>query len=251
MRDVKLLFAGSIATQSPWVITNGRHSYHELVAVMEGRMELSINGDILNASPGDVFFYRAGVKHDERSVPGSFLRTCFVGFNAAGLSGDLPVMIRDSSGRIRQLLRWIYDERSRNEENSTVSHPFLAALVAEYERLSLADEPPLVRDVRSYVLRHMAEQFSVDDLAAHAGMSKYHFIRSYKLAAGCTPMSDVRRMKIQSARNLLLTTGMPVKQIAENCGLGSPQHFSSLFKLAMGKTPGAMRRSESTSGRSA
>lgn len=242
MVNPKLLYSGVVATGLPWRAPAHRHDHHELVVIAEGHIHLAIDGEQLLAGPGEALFYRSGRVHDERSAAGEPLRTYFVGFVAQGLSAGIPVRVADRAGRLRQLARWLYEERGgERPEIREAGRIFLQALLAELARLATDTEAPLLREVRAYVSRHLAEPFGVAALAAHVGMSKYHFIRVYRAAAGCTPMAAVRVLRVEAARDLILTTDLPLKQVAEHCGLGNPQHFARVFRAQVGQAPGTLR----------
>jgi transcriptional regulator GlxA family with amidase domain len=59
---------------------------------------------------------------------------------------------------------------------------------------------------------------------------------------GLTPMEDLRQLRLEAARDLLLTTDLPLKAIAPRTGLGDEYHLSRLFRRAFGIAPGALRR---------
>ena len=55
-------------------------------------------------------------------------------------------------------------------------------------------------------------------------------------------MADVRAERLDWARDWLLTTTLPLKEIARRTGLGSAQAFSRVFSARHGQPPGAFRR---------
>jgi transcriptional regulator GlxA family with amidase domain len=73
-------------------------------------------------------------------------------------------------------------------------------------------------------------------------MSKFHFSRRYRQLTGLTPMEDLRQLRLEAARDLLLTTDLPLKAIAPRTGLGDEYHLSRLFRRAFGIAPGELRR---------
>jgi AraC-like DNA-binding protein/mannose-6-phosphate isomerase-like protein (cupin superfamily) len=247
MQNQKLLYAGTVATRTPWYMAGHCHDYHEMIVLVEGELNLIIDGEKIMATAGDALFYPAGSRHAESSCPDAPFRTYFIGFTDPAMAdAGLPVRVVDRAGRMRQLAHWIYDEQAsrqpdKMEKDAAADNAFLAALIAEFRRLTRDDTPPLVRDIRAYISRHLAGPITVDDLAAQAGMSKFHFIRTYRKCAGCTPMAAVRRLRAEAARNLALNTDLPLKQIAEHCGLSNPQHLSRIFREHFGAPPGTSR----------
>ena len=45
----------------------------------------------------------------------------------------------------------------------------------------------MAEEIIAYINEHFAEKFSVEELAAQAGLSQYHFIRVFKKETGFTP----------------------------------------------------------------
>jgi transcriptional regulator GlxA family with amidase domain len=82
----------------------------------------------------------------------------------------------------------------------------------------------------------------LDDLARKAGMSKYHFVRLYKKLSGRTPMNDVRMIRVEAARDLIITTDLPLKTIATRVGLGNEYYLCRVFRQAFKVPPGYFRK---------
>jgi len=59
-------------------------------------------------------------------------------------------------------------------------------------------------------------------------------LREYERLCGLTPMADVRRIRLQQARNYILTSNDPLKVIATRVGLVSENHLSRLLKETFG-----------------
>ncbi|MGI5204956.1 helix-turn-helix domain-containing protein [Spirillospora sp. CA-108201] len=86
------------------------------------------------------------------------------------------------------------------------------------------------------------EPLTVAALARRAGVTTRTLIRRFHAATGTTPMAWLRGIRIDRARELLETTSLPVDQIAERSGLGSPANLRHHFTRAVGVPPSAYRR---------
>lgn len=82
---------------------------------------------------------------------------------------------------------------------------------------------------------------SLEELAGIAGMSTFHFARSFKAATGEAPHRFIVRRRIERAKILLRTTTLPVAEIAFRVGWDNVSHFTQAFKSVTGLTPGAFR----------
>ncbi len=78
---------------------------------------------------------------------------------------------------------------------------------------------------------------SVNELAAIAGFSQYHFIRTFQKTVGMTPYAYASQLKVIRARNLLLK-GSSIADTAYESGFSDQSHMTREFKKIFGVTPG-------------
>ena len=103
-------------------------------------------------------------------------------------------------------------------------------------------------DIREYMRSRLKQKIYLADLAHQVGMSKFAFVRKYKRLSGRTPMQDLQRMRLNQARNMLLASGLPLKAIAPEVGLGDEYQLSKLFRRHFRLSPSELRmRSRRTS----
>ena len=81
------------------------------------------------------------------------------------------------------------------------------------------------------------KDFSWDDLQAVVGLSKYHFIRLFKLETGKTPYRYFIDLKLDKASILLRSTNHSITDICFMCGFKSHSHFTRLFQSKLGVPP--------------
>lgn len=220
------------------------HPFHELIIILKGCMEVRIEGAVHRVQAGDLLLYLAGQVHEEIGDPKNPVESYFLSiqFKAAA---SLPLRSHDRGGRVRQLGEWIYADRSVVSEVSRKARAALVAgLVAELVRLKAhpAEDAALFRTTKAYIHAHLPAVITLDDLARQAGLSKFHFSRVYRKLTGCTPMETVREIRLNHARHLLLTTNLPVKQIAPLAGIGDEYQLSHLIRKHHQMTPGQLRR---------
>jgi AraC-like DNA-binding protein len=83
---------------------------------------------------------------------------------------------------------------------------------------------------------------SLDDLAKLAAMSKFHFLRSFKDSTGLTPHAYLNNIRVERAKNLLLTTDNNISDIALECGFSDQAHLNRAYKKIYGTSPGKIVR---------
>ncbi|MFC5996456.1 helix-turn-helix domain-containing protein [Pseudonocardia hispaniensis] len=98
------------------------------------------------------------------------------------------------------------------------------------------------RAVRDYIQDHLAENISLNDLAASVSLSRYHFARRFRASAGTTPHAFLLRQRIDRAQTLLSRTNMSLLEIAAACGFADQSHMTRAFRKHVGATPGEYRR---------
>ncbi|MGV9424511.1 helix-turn-helix transcriptional regulator [Streptomyces sp. NPDC003656] len=74
-------------------------------------------------------------------------------------------------------------------------------------------------------------------VAAHAGYSRFHFLRAFKDVYGETPGQYLTHRRIERAQDLLRTAGLSVTEICHLVGFSSLGTFSTRFKARTGLTP--------------
>ncbi len=226
------------------------HDHHELIVILRGTMHVSGAGLDADCREGDVLLYPAGVAHAEHSDPPDPVESVFVSFRSDAIGAREIARTRDRRGRIREMARWLHADRlSTDPARGAARDALCAAMLAELHAEPAEEADPLVEGTRGWVLAHIDEPLSLEGLARHAGLSRFHFIRRYKSATGRTPMEDVRAIRIDHARGLLLGTSLTLKEIAPLSGLGNEYSLSRAFRRALGASPRSLRRFHEGRGR--
>ena len=99
-----------------------------------------------------------------------------------------------------------------------------------------------IRHVQAYLRNNLDTTFSVPELAAMAGLSTSHFSALFRAAAETSVKDYLKRLRSARARELLLTTELPVSQIAAAVGYDDALYFSRQFRAVNGVSPSDFRR---------
>ena len=97
--------------------------------------------------------------------------------------------------------------------------------------------PDYIKTTLKELEKHFLEHFSLENLAASIGVSKYHLSREFKKYIGTTLNEYVITLRLNYAKELLRYTQNSVGDIAFACGINQVSHFINLFKSREGMTP--------------
>lgn len=91
------------------------------------------------------------------------------------------------------------------------------------------------------VLRQLESRFvepqTLADLACTAGLSRYHFLRTFKAVTGVTPHQWLLRARLREAARRLATSRAPVTEIALDVGFDDLSNFIRTFRAEFGVSP--------------
>ena len=88
-----------------------------------------------------------------------------------------------------------------------------------------------------YIQRNITEPLSLSEVAREVGFSPIYFHKIFKAQSGLTLRKFVENERIKKASTLLVTTDLPLSQIATECGFSSQSYLNYAFKRKTGKTP--------------
>ncbi|PTL40011.1 response regulator transcription factor [Alkalicoccus saliphilus] len=108
--------------------------------------------------------------------------------------------------------------------------------------------PETLQTAVALIDNKIGEKFSLKDIAGEVHLNPSYFSVLFKEHTGMTFSDFVTRRRMQEARNLLLTTDLPVADIAEKTGYQTAKYFIQIFKELEGKTPSRYRKEAKSSG---
>lgn len=102
--------------------------------------------------------------------------------------------------------------------------------------------PRAVRRAREFLRDALADKITLDDLAAHAGLDKFHLIRAFRSEIGASPYEYLTYLRIARAREML-ASGVRVAEAAQAVGFCDESQLHRHFRRIVGVTPGVYARS--------
>jgi AraC-like DNA-binding protein len=93
-----------------------------------------------------------------------------------------------------------------------------------------------IRQSKAFMEKYYSEKIDLDEIAAAAYMSRFHFIRIFQKVYGMTPRQYLRDLRIGKAKELL-KNGLSVTRVCFDIGYESLPTFSRIFKRGTGYSP--------------
>ncbi|SHH20989.1 helix-turn-helix domain-containing protein [Ferrimonas marina] len=124
----------------------------------------------------------------------------------------------------------------------SLARVFLTQLLDRYGRVLQRGEQrhfsqAQLQRVLNFLQQHYADKITVEQMAQQAAFSTYHFARAFKRVMGLSPYLYLQQLRIEQAKQKLLTQSDSLLVIAQACGFANQAHFSRVFKQLTGESP--------------
>lgn len=224
---------------------------------LSGRGRLSRNGEVYDLLPGDAMLLTVPDAHcyelPDDSPEWEFLFLTLYGSEILRLSRFLleksgPVLREKETSGILPLAWEIYEWCSQQKRWDAFA---VSSYAYKFQMLLLSivlngqehdNRPQFVSRVTEYCLNHIAEDITVDTMAAISGYSRFHFSRRFKEETNRTPRQYLTELRLHMALRMLQTEMLSVKEIADRCGFPDVSYFCRLFKQYRSVTPEQFRK---------
>lgn len=251
------------------------HEFTELVLVYAGNGEHYTEDNCYEVGGGDVFIVTPGHIHGYRKINNLCLvnlmydrmRLNFTDGNLRSVAGyhallKLEPLYRvqhNFSSRLRlteeqmqqalSLVGRIEDEAQKKEPGyvfmATAYFMQLLGFVSRcYGNYSDRRARPILQmaEAISHLEQHFTEKISLSGLAKLAHMSQNSFLRAFSKVHGISPIAYQINLRMNLARDLLLTTDLGVSQVAARCGYDDSNYFTRQFKKLFAVSPKEFRK---------
>ncbi|MDD6967025.1 MAG: AraC family transcriptional regulator [Firmicutes bacterium] len=244
------------------------HSAYEMIVPIEGNYLVNVCGQTFDLAPGDIFLIPGGEPHSLKAparggrfiflfefdqilaIKGaSYLASCMAKPLLINRSTCPAIYAEEADLFGRICWEYLHDDSLR--DISVYSQLLTIFLNYGKYRLSSESSPSMLQlphssqrnyaerfeAVFDYLDRHFAEDLTLEDAAAVAGFSKFHFSRTFKQLSGCNFYEYLCHRRIKTSETLLMKPGLSISQIALQSGFSSVSTFNRTFKKLKGCTP--------------
>ena len=120
----------------------------------------------------------------------------------------------------------------RSQGDVDAEHAYLHGGLATWQAKNLA----------AYIEDRLDSRIRIPDLACVVQLSTSHFFRAFRKTFGEPPKEYIRGRRIRRAQELMLTSRLPLSQVALECGMCDQAHLCRTFRRIVGINPNAWRR---------
>jgi len=217
------------------------HAFCQLVLPLRGVIHIELEGYRGKVAPREcVFIPRDAVHHFTAEENARFLVADLD--EPPGILQHTPARVFSISAALLRYLEFV--ELQLQQE----VHAELEQIMMQTFRLLLEQQTLMrqsdsrIRDVQSYIADHLADNISINQLAAVACLSATQLKKRFYQQLGQSVMEYVRHQRMEKARALLQHTDYPVQRIAEAVGYQDASAFSRRFSLCYGLSPREISR---------
>ena len=231
------------------IVASGSFQYHSAA----GR-ELMSPGSLLLGNAGQHFECRHEHGKGDRCISFGYEPDYFERLAAdAGIRATMRHFRRHRVPPLRELSRLVARACAGLSGPAGASWEELGVqLAAQTTRLveglssdPLATSPSVaarVTRVIRMIERDLEARLTLGSLAREAGLSPYHFLRTFQYLTGLTPHKYILRTRLREAAIRLRTECTKVLDIALDCGFGDVSNFNRAFRSEFGVSPRLYRR---------
>ncbi|MEN8127218.1 MAG: AraC family transcriptional regulator [Planctomycetota bacterium] len=233
-------------------INRNTYPYFFIKYTLSGEGTLEINSQTLPLRSGILTGFEPGTAHHYKSDPNNPMEHIFVTFignQAANLFRKstlatkhfIEVANQDKTlDLFNQILQAGHEKPSFSQE---ICCAYLQILLLEQSSSSIqpitssAISMETYQKCKKYIDTHFSSVKSPGNVADKCGIDVRYMSTLFKKHCYIPPGQYLTRLKFNKAANLLLTTGLTVKEIAFQVGFEDPYHFSKNFKKFHGYSP--------------
>lgn len=246
------------------------HNFYEIIYVLEGEYSSLLENQTYHLRKGDFLLINQNVMHkyhfvekkhdrskriilwvtaqylEQLSMGDMELTACFMGRESCAY--HFPVYYEEMlRGYLLKLAMAEVMEGELPGAKQVLDRGYLTLFFVYLNNLCSREEywfrdenvvqHPLVGQVSDYIEAHIAERITLEELAEHIHMSKYHFLRRFKELTGVTVHAFVTNKRLIRSCELL-KEGENITQVYQACGFTDYSSFLRNFKNAFGVSPG-------------
>jgi AraC-like DNA-binding protein len=209
--------------------------YNVLLLVFAGVLRFSEDGVPYELQPCEYFIQKHGTEHTGE-LPSDSPKYLYVHFSGEWTENEhcLPFRGNFSYLKSKPLMEKMHFVSHRKESyvvQKAVFYSLLSELFESQKKKTVADE------IAEYLIMHYNKDISLTALCSRFSYSKNYVISLFKEKYGITPFAYLLSVRLENAKNLLLTSSQSAESVAFDSGFSDYSHFYKAFKKATALSP--------------
>lgn len=227
------------------------HRQAELIYVLDGQIEMTVDAHthLLRGGELGVAFPNCAHSYLTRAhsrVVMVIFDASYAGDCAGALLTQRAVFPYLSAPNIDEDVRYLAPKLTRPMDTRLLKGYLQVICARLFERLRLeprraADDADWTHRALMYLNEHFTEELSLDALAQHLNISKFHLSRTFPEKIGCGLNAYLRSLRADHAAQLLASTDLSITQAGFDSGFSSVSTFFRVFQAQYGLSPRAYR----------
>jgi AraC family transcriptional regulator of arabinose operon len=226
-----------------------RQQDYQLVILHSGRLELHLDGERIRLEPGHARLLHPRRREDFYFSPTARTRHAWCSIKPTSVPSQLRRILAGTHRQCRWVppLQQLFELGLRFRESVAspletercllVALHLLAEFTHEAELQSASPVDQRLLKMQQFIACEYSRSLRLSDLARAAGVSRQHLLRLCRERKVSSPLEQLERRRLDRAEDLLVHTGLSIKEISEQCGFQNPFHFSRKFRQRIGRSP--------------
>ncbi len=176
---------------------------------------------------------------DNMSVKLKILEFVLYAENQAYKNGGMPYHFEER----KDYLPFIMSAK----QNSELKNWFVEKFKATCKKMATKQENhenSMIVKAKEYIQSNFQKDLSLDEVSRQLDLSSYYFSKLFKEETGSNFLEYVTGLRMEKAKELLLSENYSMKEICSAVGYSDPNYFSRIFKKNIGVTPTEYRERE-------
>ena len=215
------------------------HDEYELLYFYKNSAILKIENQSFEMNATACAIINPGELHSVTSKKNTDCGLYALVFNLPDVFESFQNILSDNEVAIKIFNTYLAENHSHLDIKSQIYH-LLHALEKENKIKTALNSPTHnenIKTVLSYIENNYHKKITIDDLAAEAKISKYHFIRVFKSYTDMSPIKYLVSIRISKAKDILKAGNADITNTALQVGFDNISYFIKVFKEICGVTP--------------
>lgn len=233
------------------------HDHYEIYFLAKGSVRYFIGDKVFDLNAGDVVLIAPHIIHKTATLKNQGAERVLIAFTNEFIMyppGDRIFSCFDAlhfkEAPVREIVEKAEKEFLRNDRYcEDLVAGYIREILVKLKRIADENRPEelspnnsIVQSAVRYISDNFASELTLTQLARSFGLSESHFSRQFKMYTGFGVNEYISTVRVKNAEKMLVTTNLPVTQVAQNCGFNSSSYFAAVFKKIRGLSPGEVRK---------